>query len=94
MTQEVREATLAAAADIPGQEIDMPPPPGGCYMKLLHTIEDAAYSGKTIFGVPGITYLLIKVFTFYMCYKKLTLNDNKQFNFRRLRGISDVTTDQ
>ena len=63
VTQEVREATLAAAADIPGQEIDMPPPPGGCYVKLLHTIEDAAYSGKSISGVYGITFLLLKVFT-------------------------------
>ena len=46
VTQEVRVATLAAAADIPGQEVDMPPPPGGCYVKLLHVIEDAAFSGK------------------------------------------------
>ena len=68
VTQEVREATLAAAADITGQEIDMPPPPGGCYAKLLHTIEDDAYSGKTISGDSGITYLLIKCF-FYACHK-------------------------
>ena len=57
VTQEVREATLAAAADIPGQEIDMPRPPGGCYVKLLHTIENTAFSGKTISGVYWITYI-------------------------------------
>ena len=47
VTQDVREATLAAAADIPGQEIDMPAPPGGCYVKLLHVIHEEAYKGNT-----------------------------------------------
>ena len=54
VTQEVREATLTAVADIPGQEIDMPPPPGGCYVQLLHTIDDTALSGNTISGVSRI----------------------------------------
>ena len=59
VTEEVREATLAAAAYIPGQEIDIPPPPGGCYVKLLHTIEDGTYSGKTTCRLSAIIPVLI-----------------------------------
>ncbi len=46
MTETERQAALAAAPDIAGQEVTLPPPSGVCYIKLLHHVPEEAFSGQ------------------------------------------------